>query len=528
MDDSNANLAANHIVSSRYVDVGMENIQSTRKLVGILLANRKIPEDGWDESTIECFLRDIARMDSNNFVGNTGVGEREGRVVCPMVSRRHFYLAHGIGRSGDVAAEQPKAAGSSILHKVVRYLALDAIRMCGIKRANACLVLPMATGMSFALILQTLRRMRGPKAKYVVWSRCDQKSCFKAILSAGLTPVVVETRLVGDAVCTDMDELRAAIERCGEENVLCVASTTSCFAPRTADDVPGIALECAKRKIPHVCNNAYGLQSSRCCHLINEALRVGRLDAFVQSTDKNFRVPVGGAIVSSSSVSFVEEVGKSYAGRASISPLLDLLITLLYQGRKRFQRDIKDRKTLGDAMRVRFSALAAKHGERVLNIPKNSISMAMTLSTLAPPEAGAKAQAQLETMLGAQLFRKRVSGVRVVPQGVTKTIEPYRFVGFGASVVDFPCPYLTAACAIGTTQADVDLFLKRLDRTLKDLKKRLAKEYKKRKGLGGGRGKEESSSSSSTPLDAAHVEPTSSGTRKGVSTKEGSEALVGP
>ena len=34
--------------------------------------------------------------------------------------------------------------------------------------------------------------------------------------------------------------------------------------------------------LPHLVNNAYGLQSSKCCHLINEAIRVGRLDLFVQ------------------------------------------------------------------------------------------------------------------------------------------------------------------------------------------------------------------------------------------------------
>jgi O-phospho-L-seryl-tRNASec:L-selenocysteinyl-tRNA synthase len=48
--------------------------------------------------------------------------------------------------------------------------------------------------------------------------------------------------------------------------------------------------------IPHLINNAYGLQSSKICHLVNEAIRVGRVDAIVQSTDKNFMVPVGGAV----------------------------------------------------------------------------------------------------------------------------------------------------------------------------------------------------------------------------------------
>ena len=107
--DSNTAKYARGMISDRYVDVGMENIQSTRKLVMKLLSNRKIPETGWSESAVETFLSDIARMDSNNFEGNTGVGEREGRVICPIVSRRNYHLAHGIGRSGDIAAEQPKA-----------------------------------------------------------------------------------------------------------------------------------------------------------------------------------------------------------------------------------------------------------------------------------------------------------------------------------------------------------------------------------------------------------------------------------
>lgn len=56
-------------------------------------------------------------MDSNNFPDNVGVGEREGRVACPLVARRHFRLAHGIGRSGDIAAEQPKVCAAVYLRE---------------------------------------------------------------------------------------------------------------------------------------------------------------------------------------------------------------------------------------------------------------------------------------------------------------------------------------------------------------------------------------------------------------------------
>ena len=45
----------------------------------------------------------------------------------------------------------------------------------------------------------------------------------------------------------------------GPENVLCVLSTTSCFAPRVFDNVEEIAIICKKYDIFYVINNAYGL-----------------------------------------------------------------------------------------------------------------------------------------------------------------------------------------------------------------------------------------------------------------------------
>jgi hypothetical protein len=42
---------------------------------------RKWPEEGWDDTTIELFLADLAQMDSNNFPGNCGIGEREARIA---------------------------------------------------------------------------------------------------------------------------------------------------------------------------------------------------------------------------------------------------------------------------------------------------------------------------------------------------------------------------------------------------------------------------------------------------------------
>ena len=42
-----------------------------------------------------------------------------------------FRLGHGIGRSGDITAVQPKAAGSSIIMKLSNALILDLIRQTG-------------------------------------------------------------------------------------------------------------------------------------------------------------------------------------------------------------------------------------------------------------------------------------------------------------------------------------------------------------------------------------------------------------
>lgn len=125
-------------------------------------------------------------------------------------------MAHGMGRSGDLAEAQPKAAGSSLLCTLTNALVLDLMHTFGkfwfLKTFTYCLmckessyifceivfndsfsvcgkvvdamVVPMATGMTISLCLQTMKEAR-PNAKWVIWLRIDQKSCLKAIQSAG-------------------------------------------------------------------------------------------------------------------------------------------------------------------------------------------------------------------------------------------------------------------------------------------------------------------------------------------------------
>lgn len=106
-----------------------------------------------------------------------------------------------------------------------------------------CVVLPVATGMSLHLCMSALGAGR-PGAEYVIWSRIDQKSCFKSILTssalcavvvsgvplihvAGYKPVVVEQVLAGDQLTTDVSGISEAIGACGgRDKIVCIMTTT--------------------------------------------------------------------------------------------------------------------------------------------------------------------------------------------------------------------------------------------------------------------------------------------------------------
>ena len=143
------------------------------------------------------------------------------------------------------------------------------------------------------------------------------------------------------------------------------------------------------------------------------------LDLHAQSTDKNFLVPVGGAVVATCSKEhgrpLLKKVGATgpatgpatdpaagpgraaltmampwlcslqvsatYPGRASVSPILDLFCTLLHLGADGWAKLLADRQALMPPFRVQLAALAERHGERLLHTPNNTISMALTLSS---------------------------------------------------------------------------------------------------------------------------------------------------
>eukprot|EP00591_Stephanopyxis_turris_P001413 CAMPEP_0195508254 /NCGR_PEP_ID=MMETSP0794_2-20130614/1511_1 /TAXON_ID=515487 /ORGANISM="Stephanopyxis turris, Strain CCMP 815" /LENGTH=488 /DNA_ID=CAMNT_0040635165 /DNA_START=18 /DNA_END=1484 /DNA_ORIENTATION=+ len=471
---------------SNHTSIGLSNLLSTSSQYRALFQHRRLPEEGYTDHQIESLLLLLSSLDTNNTPPNRrcGVGEREGRVYSNLVERRNYGFAHGIGRSGDITEAQPKAVGSSALAKLTLCLVLDAIRRgSGIDKRGAAregILLPLCTGMSIALTLRSLKASAESGRDVVLWSRIDQKSCFKAILSAGLECVVIPTIKIGDCVCTDIDALQSSIRDIGSDRVLAIITTTSCFAPRVPDKIDEVAKICETENIAHVINNAYGLQCERTCKLLNRACVVGRVDAVICSTDKNFMVPVGGAIVLSPTKSIITNIGKIYAGRASAAPIIDLFITLLSMGLNGYKDLLEQRNTLRDDYFIpKFREMALSYNERVLECTdSNTISFGMTLNTLASTNNDSNHKNDEISYLGSMLFTRCVSGTRVIPTNVTKTICQQKFIGFGSSIDDYGDSYMTAAVAIGVTKKELEEFFSRLDKTWNEFQKKKSKSEK--------------------------------------------------
>ena len=447
---------ASTLVSPTYLTQAISSRNNVSALIKDLLAQRRIPEEGWSEETIEMFLREVSLWDSNNFPSQSCVGEREGRCLSSIVSRRHWKLIHGIGRSGDVNAEQPKAAGSSFLLNLTRILVRDLLKnVFGMYNVpKEIVVLPIATGMSIMMGMTAITQMhysvgQGVDRVNVIWSRIDQKSCIKAMTSnPALKLHIVEQCVNSEGILvTDFEAISALITHLGGSlNIHSIVLTTSTFAPRTPDNVPIISKICHTNDIPLVVNNAYGLQCTKCTHLITEAIRIGgRVDLVVSSTDKNLLVPVGGAILFGPIAS---RINKIYPGRASISPILDVLITILQIGKRKFIQLLQDRIEMFNYLK---SQLATLKNVSILPNSKNNISLALEVK-------------HTEQHIGTQLFMRNISGARFFVQNDTHTtIDQYSFKNFGCHTSVPICKeYLNVACAIGMKKEEIDRFIQQM------------------------------------------------------------------
>ena len=252
-----------------------------------------------------------------------------------------------------------------------------------------------------------------------------------------------------------MEAVRKKVDELGVENILAIFSTTSCFAPRHPDDVESLAVICKEKNLFHLINNAYGLQCSKINELVIQAHKKGRVDLVVQSTDKNFMVPVGGSIVFSSSQEVIDSVSSLYPGRASMSPVMDLFITLLAMGRVGLERLLKERKDNFKYLKAKLSEVLATKQERVLETKNNRISIAFTIGHIC---AGDKFNND-PTFFGSYLYKRRVMGARVVSTKEQK-LEGIVFKNYGSHSEAYPhLPYITVASAIGCSKEEIDEFV---------------------------------------------------------------------
>ena len=449
-------------IGKSYTQIGNELISSHDKIFQNILHTRSIPDEPLNQNTISYILNYISNMDSNNGPYHIGIGEREGRIISPLVHQRNYGLVHGIGRSGNINDLQPKACGSSLLVQLTNSLLKNLLHSIGMNFIKDIIILPFATGMALTLSYLTLR-LEKPKAKYIIWSRIDQKTCLKCIITSGFEPIIINpipNKTNDYEIETDIEGIKNCIDKYGVENILCVTSTTSCFAPRCYDNIEEISKICKEKKIFHVVNNAYGIYCTKIIDMLNKADKIGEVSF------KNFMVPVGGAFIYSSKENFVQKVKKNYPGRASIGPILDLFISFLEMGKNKYKELIKERKEKYKILIKKMETIANKYGEKVISMNGNKISILFTLKNIVEKSGNKDAKE-----IGSMCFNRQISGVRIITSsnGEKKNIGGYDFLNYGSSCDNYKyLPYMTFSCAIGIKNEEIEGFVNKIDKIIEN------------------------------------------------------------
>lgn len=194
--------------------------------------------------------------------------------------------------------------------------------------------------------------------------------------------------------------------------------------------------------------------------------------------------------------SFIDLVSSCYPGRASMTPVLDLFITLLAMGESGYRSLLEERKRMRTVLLAGLAELTATHGLSLLSAPHNSISTGVSLDALITEQQQSNHELQSEhgkqsveqseevgqqqrqrrqeglTYLGSMLYQRSVSGCRVVAcTGEVKKVAGVDFVDWGAHAANYRRSYFTVACSFGITEQDVMLFLQRLHKVLTKFKK---------------------------------------------------------
>ena len=79
------------------------------------------------------------------------------------------------------------------------------------------------------------------------------------MLSLNLTVHPIEPSLQDFELVSNLEAIENKIRELGEENILCIHSTISCFAPRRPDKIADIGKIAFRHDVPHIVNGAYFL-----------------------------------------------------------------------------------------------------------------------------------------------------------------------------------------------------------------------------------------------------------------------------
>ena len=182
-------------IPKNMIQRGIVGLQTFVKPMEIVLTQRKPPEEGWSDTQIRFFMEVLANLDSNHDPEAMRIGEREARISTPILYDYTAGFIHGVGRSGNLKAPQPKAVGGSILNSLSDSFALYTLKKTGLKSLKGAMVVPMGTGMSLMLAIKgIMQQFEDLKSKsLMIFPRMDDKSPIKAIELAGLEGISIES-----------------------------------------------------------------------------------------------------------------------------------------------------------------------------------------------------------------------------------------------------------------------------------------------------------------------------------------------
>ena len=276
-------------------------------------------------------------------------------------------------------------------------------------------------------------------------------------------------------------------------------------------------------------------------------------------------VPVGGAIVWSPNKKFIDNLSSTYPGRANMNPILDLFITLLSMGEVGYRNLLERREYLYKQLIQKLSDVILLYPKiKILDSSKNYISVGISLpdiisddiininndnhdngnrnnnndlsfhsnikitpvhddelvtkfskDDITTTKSPTRTSSSSNTFFGSMLFRRNVSGCRVVDNTSSASlstssslstsasassnnhpnkqqhqqnqleeeqeeerddnnrnfkkitnISGYEFQNWGSHCNNYPYSYFTIACSIGITEKDINLFIDRLQKCL--------------------------------------------------------------